>query len=319
MAKKNLALYALSFVWLLLAAPLSAAQIRLSLPPDPNALPIFVLMEKQAEFLPEDELELVANPAGDPSAMRAMIQARRMDFALFNLIGGTRFIQGGLDGLHLVTPWVWRGIFLLTPAEQDDLAALQGGTVLVAPGISTPPHIITEKALQRQDIVPRFVTGGAGAVLMSQMRDPDKAPAGVAAPEPLVSLIQYRQQKEDWPQRWKISLDPTRNLQGDVPLGALWQVHDGVDPNTRQRLLEAMNRAAEWAQAPANRAQAARIAARGYKRTFRMPIPAEALQTLLEEQRVIWEADDDAATRATVSDYLQQVFGLRQPANLYLP
>ncbi len=302
----------------LLLAPLARADtVRLSLPPDPNALPVFVLMEKQEAFLPEDRLELVANPAGDPSAMRAMIAAERMDFAMFNLIGGTRFIQGGLEGVHLVSPWVWRGIYLLTPESDNDLAALDDEMVLVAPGVSTPPHIITAKALKRESVEPRFATGGAGAVLFSRLRDPAKAPAAVAAPEPLVSLIEHRQQARDWEQRWQVALDPTEALGGDIPLGALWQVGDDGDPAVQERLVEGLTRAAEWAQAAEHREEAARIAAEGYKRTFRMPIPPRALAGLLQEERVVWRLDADGHTRPRIKAYLSEVFGMAAPAGLY--
>ena len=302
---------------LLATAPLKADEIRLSLPPDPNALPVFVLMEKQDAFLPGDSLELVANPAGDPSAMRAMIAAERMDFAMFNLVGGTRFIQGGLEGVHLVSPWVWRGIYLLTPKGNTDLAALNDEMVLVAPGVSTPPHIITKKALKQEGIEPRFATGGAGAVLFSRLRDPEKAPAAVAAPEPLVSLIEHRQQAQGWQQRWQVALDPTEALGGDIPLGALWQVGDDGDTAVQDRLVEGLTRAAEWAQAPEHREEAAHIAAEGYKRTFRMPIPPRALAGLLREERVDWRLDADGHTRSRIEAYLSEVFGLSAPAGLY--
>ncbi len=296
-----------------------AGDIRLSLPPDPNALPVFVLMEKQKEFLPEDHLELAANPSGDPSAMRAMIQSRRIDFALFNLVGGTRFIQGGLEGMHLVGPWVWRGIYLLMPESGAGLAALNGKTVLVSPGVSTPPHIVTQKALERANVQVKFVTGGSGAVLLNQLADPSRAPAALAAPEPQVSLILHRQQTEAWPLRWKIALDPAEALGGSVPLGALWQAHEDIDPALRQRLVEGLRRAAAWAQEPQNHAEAARIGAAGYQAMFRLPIPADALRDMLASQRVEWRLDQGAAMRETVTRYLAEVFGLRAPESLFLP
>ena len=296
-----------------------ADDIRLSLPPDPNALPVFVLMEKQEAFLPGDRLQLVANPSGDPSAMRAMVQARRMDFALFNLVGGTRFIQGGLEGLHLVGPWVWRGIYLLTPESSAGLEALDGKAVLVSPGVSTPPHIVTQKALQRVQVEAKFVTGGSGAVLLNQLSTPERAPAAMAAAEPQVSLILHRQQAEEWAQRWKVALDPADALGGAVPLGALWQVHEAVDPALRERLVEGLKRAAAWAQDPRNHAEAARIGARGYQAMFRLPIPEAALRDMLDAQRVDWRLEQDAAMRQTVTRYLADVFGLQAPASLFLP
>lgn len=310
---------ALAGLLLALASMAHADTIRLSLPPDPNALPVFVLMEMQGTFLPQDRLELAANPAGDPSAMRAMIQARSMDFALFNLVGGTRFIQGGLKGIHLVGPWVWRGIYLLTPQSTADVQALNGKTVLVSPGLSTPPQIVTQKALQRKGVDVKFISGGSGAVLLNQLAQPGRAPAAVAAAEPLVSLILYQQQAQGWAQQWKVALDPADALGGTVPLGALWQVHEQVPAATRERLVKGLERAAVWTQDPKNFAEAARIGARGYQNTFRMPIPEAALRAMLESRRVVWRLDQTAAAREQVVSYLDDVFGIQAPANLFQP
>lgn len=305
-------------ILLMLAAPARAEDIRLSLPPDPNALPVFVLEAKRQQFLPDDELTLVSNPAGDPSAMRAMIQARRVDFALFNLIGGVRFKQGGLRDLALVTPWVWRGIYLLQPTDGGTLAELDGRRVLVAPGISTPPHVISERVLADMDIHPEFVTGGAGTVLMEQLRDPRRAPAAVAAPEPVVSLILHRQQSQQWQQRWEITLDPAERLGGSIPLGALWQAHPDVDPGARQRLVEAFDEVAAWLADPSNHEEAAAIGTAGYRSFFRMPIPEAALREMLDADRVHWSITKGPVARKTVNDYLRRVFDIEMPEALYL-
>ncbi|MFW6021098.1 MAG: hypothetical protein ACOCPR_03300, partial [Guyparkeria sp.] len=302
---------------LLFAIPSQAAEIRLSLPPDPNALPVFVLEAKQERFLPEDDLKLVSNPAGDPSAMRAMIQARRVDFALFNLIGGVRFHAGGLRDISLVTPWVWRGIYLLQPVEDNDLEELDGQRVLVAPGTSTPPHVVTAEVLTDMGIRPEFVTGGAGTVLMEQLRDPKRAPAGVAAPEPLVSQILDRQEAQGWDQRWEIRLDPAEQLGGEIPLGALWQAHPDVDPEVRKRLVAALDEVANWIEDPANHDEAAAIAAAGYGSFFRMPVPESTFGRLLAAERVRWDTGTDAETRRTVKTYLRSVFEIDAPADLF--
>lgn len=307
----------LAFLFLAIV-PARASEIRLSLPPDPNALPIFVLEAKQEQFLPDDELTLVSNPAGDPSGMRALIQARRVDFALFNLVGGVRFIQGGLEDLSLVTPWVWRGIYLLQPVEAGGLPALDGREVLVAPGTSTPPHVVTERALAGRDIHPAFATGGAGAVLMQQLRSPERAPAAVAAPEPLVSLILDRQEAQDWEQRWEIRLDPAEQLGGTIPLGALWQAHPDVAPEVRERLVASLDEVAVWLEDPANHDEAAAIGAAGYKAFFRMPIPEETFREMLGAERIHWGTATGPEARRTVDDYLRSVFGIETPAGLFL-
>lgn len=300
-----------------MSSALAADPIRVAMPPDPNALPVFVLAEYQERFLPGHELQLVANPAGDPSAMRAMMVGQRMDFAFFNLVGGVRFLQGGLEGLQLVGPWVWQGIYLLVPEQKEDLQGLDGQRVLVAPGLSTPPHIVTEKALARQGIETRFGSSGGGMALMAQMRAPGRAPAAVAAPEPLVSLILHLQEEQDWGQRWRVGLDPAEALGGEIPLGALWQVHDEVSPEARQALVRALEQVTQWLQDPAHHAEASRIAAQGFKEFFNMPVEAMALQDMLAGGRVQWDLRSPREQRESMEGYLDSVFGIRAPEALF--
>ncbi|WP_372986031.1 hypothetical protein [Marinobacter sp.] len=290
----------------------------MSLPPDPNALPIFVLEARQAQFLPADNLILISNPAGDPSGMRALIQGRRVDFTLFNLVGGVRFYQGGLQDLSLVTPWVWQGIYLLQPVGAGPLETLESQRVLVAPGTSTPPHVVTEKALASINIRPEFITGGAGAVLMQQLRSSERAPRGVAAPEPLVSLILDQQEAQEWEQRWEIRLDPAQHLGGTIPLGALWQAHPDVEPGTRERLVAALTEVVSWLEDPANHAEAAAIAAASYRDFFRMPVPEATFRKMLRAERVQWHAATGDMTRQTVVDYLDRVFDISAPEGMFL-
>lgn len=310
-------LFVLAFS-MFLVVPLKAAEIRLSLPPDPNALPVFVLEAKRAQFLPEDDLILISNPAGDPSGMRALIQGRRVDFTLFNLVSGVRFVQGGMNDMSLVTPWVWKGIYLLQPVGAGPIETLDTKKVLVAPGTSTPPHVVTERALARMGIRPDFVTGGAGAVLMEQLRTSERAPSAVAAPEPLVSLILDRQDAQRWEQRWEIRLDPAQQLGGTIPLGALWQAHPDVESGIRDRLVAALGAVGDWLKDPDNHAEAAAIGSARYREFFRMPVPEDTLLEMLRMERVHWETATDDATRQIVVEYLDEVFEIVAPQGLFL-
>ncbi|MFP4647818.1 MAG: hypothetical protein ACLFMS_01280 [Halorhodospira sp.] len=47
-----------------------------------------------------------------------------MDFAFFNLVGGVRFLEGGLEELELVAPWVWSRIYLLSPEQSSGLSGV---------------------------------------------------------------------------------------------------------------------------------------------------------------------------------------------------
>jgi len=295
-------------------------KIRVGLPPDPNAVPLFILEQRQDDLLPDFELELVSNPAGDPSAMRAMVQDGRVDFTFFNVIGGVRFVEGGLKQLELVAPWVWQGIYLLTPAESSELEKVDGRQVFVAPGLSTPPHVVTERALHARGIEPKFASTGAGMALLAQALNPQRAPAGIAAPEPLISLILHRQEAEDWEQQWSISLDPAKELEDRlgvrVPLGAIWSVGDQANPEQREALMAGLEAAIAWLADPENHEEAAKIASQRFNSFFNMPIPEAALLRMLRSERVKWEPADDHATREAVAAYLREVFDIEPPVGL---
>ncbi|ABM60994.1 hypothetical protein [Halorhodospira halophila] len=292
-------------------------EIRVGLPPDPNAVPLFILEQRQDDLLPDFELELVRNPAGDPSAMRAMVQDGRIDFAFFNLIGGVRFVEGGLEQLELVAPWVWQGIYLLTPADRSEPEKADGRQVFAAPGVSTPPHVVTERALGARGIEPEFASTGAGMALLAQARHPQRAPAGIAAPEPLVSLILHRQEAEDWEQQWAIGLDPAEDLEDQldvrVPLGAIWSVGDQANQEQREALMDGVEAATAWLTDPENQEEAAEMAAQRFDTFFDMPIPEAALLRMLRTERVTWEPADDQPTRKAVDTYLREVFDIEPP------
>ncbi|MDD4888067.1 MAG: hypothetical protein PHO64_14320, partial [Thiomonas sp.] len=236
--------------------------------------------------------------------------------------GGVRFVQSGLRDIHLVSPWVWRGIYLLTPADAQGrptpIAVLQGKTIAVSPGLSTPPQIVTQKALQHEGIKADFIAAGSGSVLMNLLRDPAKAPAGLAAAEPMVGVVLLRQQQENWPVRWAVALDPAQALGTEIPLGALWQVGRKTSDAARGRFVAALQRAAQWANDPRNHAEAARIAARGYAEFFRQPVPEQAFENILKERRVVWRMDDVATAKPVVQRYLKSVFNIEMPPKLFV-
>lgn len=319
MKKLKLYLWSALFGVIVGGSPVYAEKVTITLPPDPNALPVFVLKAKQAEFLPQDEIVIVQAPGGDPSAMRAMIQGKKMDFAFFNTVGGANFVRNGMKQLKLVGPWVFKGVYLLTPLESKDLSALNGGKALIAPALSTPPHIIVRKALMNKGIQPKFLAGGSGAALFSQIFDKSKAPAGVAAAEPLISMILVKQKTDKWPQQWHIALDPTEALKGGyIPLGALWQVHAGVSEGVRKRFMEALDKAAAYTVDPSHRSEVAAIGSKGFIESFKNPVPREVFESLLENRRIMWKLDRGEQAQKLVLDYLKDVFNINVASSMFI-
>ena len=123
-------------------------------PPDPNSIPLLLLYAKQDEWLKGDvpvKLQVKLAPAGDPSAMKALIQNRDADFAFFNSLGGRKMYEEGQKHIRLVGLHVWRGVYILTPQDVKDWKELNGAKGVAVPGVKTPPHIIAQKALKSME------------------------------------------------------------------------------------------------------------------------------------------------------------------------
>jgi len=128
-----------------------------STPPDPNFIPIAVLAAKADEWIPGITVEMVTAPAGDPSAMRALAQNRAVDFSLFNLQAGSKFYATGISHMRLMGSHVWKGVYLLAQESIMDVSELNGETLFAVPAIKTPPHIISEKALNLAGVTAEFI------------------------------------------------------------------------------------------------------------------------------------------------------------------
>lgn len=195
--------------------------------------------------------------------------------------------------------------------------------MLVEPGLSTLPHVVTEQALAEAGIEPRFAPSGAGMALLGQARSPQRAPAGIAAPEPLISLILHRWESEGWEQRWQIALDPAETLQdrleGPVPLGAVWSVQGQADADQRQALMQALEEVVAWLEETRHHEEAAQIAAEGSEEFFGMPVPERALLKMLEEERVVWDPATDKQSWQAVDTYLREVFAIESPEGVPEP
>jgi ABC-type nitrate/sulfonate/bicarbonate transport system substrate-binding protein len=266
-------------------------KITVSTPPDPNIIPLAVLRQKAQAWDLGFEVVIQNAPAGDPGAMRAMIHDRRVDFALFNALGGTKFYNAGLDNLRLVGTHVWRGVYLLARDSVAERADLDGATVLAVPGVQNPPHVLSMRALAREGIRPEFVPGGSGPALMALLSQPDRAPMGFVAPEPMVSIILGRQESDDWSVRYRVFVDPQEMLSptGEIPLGSLWLVNPDIltdHPDAAREFVAAFDRATDYVNNPANHEEVARMVAEALTEIYSQSAGASVYRAMLESGRL---------------------------------
>ncbi|UZJ40967.1 hypothetical protein OO006_11500 [Prosthecochloris sp. SCSIO W1101] len=261
-------------------------------PPDPNFIPMSVLKAKADEWMTGVDVELVMAPSGDPSAMRAMLFSRAADFALFSVLGGSRFSESGISGLSLVGVHVWKGVHLLAQESVENLEDLDGKRLIAVPAIMTPSHMVTNHALRMQGIHADFVSGGGGPVLMAQLSRPENAPLGFVAPEPMVSIILERQKKENWPVRYKVLLDSQAAASpetGETPLGGLWVVNPERVGNTRdaaRKFIKGFRTAVDYVNNPEHIDEVAKLVSQAMKEVYGQQAPASVYRSMLQSGRL---------------------------------
>ncbi len=271
----------------LLASSLLAENFKVLTPPDPNSIPLLVLEAKQKEFLGTDTLQIAKAPSGDISAMKAIMNDKKVDVALFNFIAGGKFYSQGIDHLRLAGVHVWGGVGILskTQIKPSDWKALKGTRGLSLPAIKTPPHMFAMVAMKKNGLNPKKdvkVAGMGPAVAFNTMSMKNRAPSFVLAPEPLLSIVLFKQEKENWEQKYHIFADSAKAITGKAgatPLGAFWIIDDRKD---MRNLIKGFSDAIKYINNPVNKREVAKIVAKGFKKHFGQKVPAKVFENVLD-------------------------------------
>ncbi|MBF0586684.1 hypothetical protein INT08_07230 [Prosthecochloris sp. N3] len=289
---------------------------RVITPPDPNFIPMSVLRAKADEWMPGVDVELVMAPSGDPSAMRAMLYSRAADFALFSVLGGSRFVDAGISNLSLVGVHVWKGVHLLAQESVNSVRKLDAQRLIAVPAVMTPSHMVARYALHMQGVRADFVSGGGGPVLMAQLSRSESAPLGLVAPEPMVSIILQRQQRENWPVRYKVLMDSQAAASpqtGETPLGGLWVVEPyrvGSNKKAAQAFVDGFRRAVDYVGDPRHVDEVADIVSVAMKEVYGQNAPASVYRSMLKSGRLGLDFRDARAVEKVVVKELKRIYGV---------
>jgi ABC-type nitrate/sulfonate/bicarbonate transport system substrate-binding protein len=263
-----------------------AREIRVLTPPDPNSIPLMVLEEKTDAFLPKDTtLKIVVAPAGDVSAMKAIMAQKKADIGLFNFLAGGKFYSQGIKNIRLAGVHVWGGIAILSKRsiKAGDWKALNGKTAIAVPAVKTPPYVFAMMAAKKNGADPKSlkVVGMGPAIAMNKMRMKAGSPDFVMVPEPLLSIMLHKQEKENWEQKYHLFADTARAVSpSGVPLGAFWII-DGENAPAYDEIIYGFEKAIDFVNDPANSKEVAEITSRGFKTHFNMVVPPSAFEQMV--------------------------------------
>lgn len=271
----------------LLTTATMAESFKVLTPPDPNSIPLLVLEAKQKEFLGTDELIVAKAPSGDISAMKAIMNGKKADVALFNFIAGGKFYSQGIKHLRLAGVHVWGGVGILSKdsIKKNDWSALKGTKGLAIPAIKTPPHMFGVSAMQKNGLNPKKdikVAGMGPAVAFNTMSMAERAPSFVFAPEPLLSIILFKQQKDNWEQKYHLFADSSVAItgkSGSMPLGAFWIVNDNKNVDN---LISGFEKSIAFINDPKNKKEVAKIVALGFNKYFAQKVPQKVFEDVLD-------------------------------------
>lgn len=253
--------------------------------PNGETLPLFVLQAKAAEFLPQGTNVVLKAIPRTKQAVVATLKNSEVDYATVFHAMGAQLYSGGMTHLQLAGVHAWGGMAILSKSDiaPGDWDALKGATLLVTPGIKTPPHKISMVAMMVNGINPKQDLVMAGATIhqaFDQMSSQDNAPDFVIMPEPQLSHGLIKMAKGDWPTKYHVFADSAHAVTDfGIPLGSLWIVGEQEDA---REIVAGFDRAVDYMMDPANRDEVAQIIADGFNATFDKSAPTQVFTDVLD-------------------------------------
>ncbi|MEA3344751.1 MAG: ABC transporter substrate-binding protein [Chloroflexota bacterium] len=168
--------------------------LRVAVPPNPNMVPLFVMMEQREDLA----VELVPVP-GVPE-LTAALQGGQADAALFFSAAGAKlYNKGALADLRLWSVNVWRALYLVADPQVDGLDDLVGKKILASfPGGA--PDLVMRAAMRQAGYDPDadFTIEYLPPAQVKQMLLAGKGEAALL-PEPQVSALMVKAEAQGVP------------------------------------------------------------------------------------------------------------------------
>jgi len=320
MKKTLLLLLLLSLFALLLAAcsPKASEPLRIVVPPNPNAMPLFVVLADN----PDLNLEVIPVP-GVPELTAAM-QGKKADVVLFFSAAGAKlYIKDALPNLRLWNVNVWRALYLVTTPEISSLEDLQGKKIL-ASFQGGAPDLVMRAAMRQAGFDPDadFQLEYLPSAQVSQLLLAGKGEAALQ-PEPQITQLVGKAKNQS------MSLNASIDLQADfgsaswengqAPLGGIFVLQSVLDDPARRALFEEF--AAAYDTAAANIMQdpaaTAPVIAQGYADYFGATLSPNAIQKALENETLLFGSRDTSELRPDLDDFFTQIIGSTPNDNFY--
>ncbi len=303
---------------LLLVGPLVACRsgqaeldvLRVAVPPNPNMIPLFVMVEQRKELA----VEIVPLP-GVPE-LSAALQGGQADVALlFSASGAKLYNKGALADLRLWSVNVWRALYLVADPQVSGLDDLAGAKILASfPGGA--PDLVMRAAMRQAGYDPDadFTLEYLPSDQVKQMLLAGKGEAALL-PEPQASALMVKAETGG------LTLEAAADLQagfeadawetGLIPLGAIFTTQTLLDDPARRAALErfdaAYGQAGDYAMAHPD--ETAEIVERAFAAHFGGQLPARAVADAIQSGRLVFESRPATELRPDLDSFLEMIVG----------
>ena len=292
------------------SASSEADVLRIAVPPNPNIVPLFVLMEQQEDLA----VEIVPVP-GIPE-LTAALHGGQADAALFFSAAGAKlYNKEAIADLRLWSVNVWRALYLVADPQVTGLDDLVGKKILASfPGGA--PDLVMRAAMRLAGYDPDadFVIEYLPSDQVKLMLLAGKGDAALL-PEPQASALIIKADEQG------LSLGSVVDLQADfyadsweagvIPLGALFTTQPLLDDPVRRAALESFNEAYSQAcnYAMLYPDETGEIVERAYALHFGGQLSGQAVADAIRNGRLIFDGIPASELRPDLDLFLEIILG----------
>jgi|GEM_PF-349220 len=262
--------------------------LRFTSPPDPNFIPVSILLGQ--ETLVEEGIELEYTPSQGTPDMMAHLQRGDVDLALFSAPGGVKMYAKGVKNIRLIGVHVWKAIYVVAEKNVSSWEDLKGKDIYIG-FRGGPPDIITRASMKAEGYNPdkdfniKYLTGSE----IKQLILTGQADAAVF-PEPHVSQLVLKSKGNlkavIKPQEAFAEIIPNWKEEEKIPLGALWIVEPNIKGKEEaiEKFIQAFSSANGYAMNHPK--QAGKLTSKYFKQYFGGKFPAKAVENSITSGRL---------------------------------
>lgn len=293
--------------------------LRVTCPPNPNALPLFVVMEQYA-----DELDIAFVPVPGVAELAAAVQGDQADVALFfSAAGAKQYSKGSLTQIHLWNVNVWRALYLVSGPEINGLDDLAGKKIL-ASFQGGAPDLVMRAAMKQAGYDPDadFTIEYLPSAQVKQLLLAGEGDAALL-PEPQVTLLIQKAASQGIDLQVAVDLQTGMEMDawqaGYAPLGGVFVTDETLNDPARRaafdRFVEAYAEASGWVMDHPD--ETGEIVAQAFDEYFGSQVSPGGVAEAITSGKLVFESRPVDDLRPALDQFLEMITGTAPDESFY--